>query len=155
MKRCSEHHGGVFWYSSPYDAICLSFIQYVTLSLDVQMERFDIMYMIVRIWYIDSSVLCNITGARDVATCSETSKQYDDVTKWKRFPPYWPFVMGIHRTLVWTCCWTNNCRNNAGVLSNWSLAKQTLVGFEPKHNIWIKSSAQYVCCGVVVLTHTP
>ena len=25
---------------------------------------------------------------------------YDDVIKWKRFPRYWPFVWGIHRSPV-------------------------------------------------------
>ena len=25
---------------------------------------------------------------------------YDDVIKWKHFPLYWPFVRGIHRSLV-------------------------------------------------------
>ena len=26
--------------------------------------------------------------------------QHDDVIKWKHFPRYWPFVQGIHRSLV-------------------------------------------------------
>ena len=25
---------------------------------------------------------------------------HDDVIKWKHFPPYWPFVRGIHRSTV-------------------------------------------------------
>ena len=28
------------------------------------------------------------------------SYSYDDVIKWKHFPHYWPFVRGIHRSLV-------------------------------------------------------
>ena len=53
---------------------------------------------------------------------------HDDVIKWKHFPCYWPFVRGIHRSLVnsphkgqwrgalmfsliwaWTSGWVSNC----------------------------------------------
>ena len=53
---------------------------------------------------------------------------HDDVIKWKHFPHYWPFVQGIHRSLVnsphkgqwrgalmfsliyaWTNAWVHNC----------------------------------------------
>ena len=53
--------------------------------------------------------------------------QHDDVFKWRHFPRYWPFVWGIHRSLVnslhkgqwrgalifslicvWISCWVNN-----------------------------------------------
>ena len=27
---------------------------------------------------------------------------HDDVIKWKHFPRYWPFVRGIHRSLIWS-----------------------------------------------------
>ena len=52
---------------------------------------------------------------------------HDDVTKWKLFPHYWPFVQGIHRSAVnslhegqWRealmfsliCTWINDCVNN-------------------------------------------
>ena len=52
---------------------------------------------------------------------------HDDVMKWKHFPHYWPFVRGIHRSLVnsphkgqWRgafmftliCVWINGCVNN-------------------------------------------
>ena len=51
---------------------------------------------------------------------------HDDVIKWKRFPRYWPFVRGIHRSPVnsphkgqWRgtlfsliCAWINNWVNN-------------------------------------------
>ena len=51
----------------------------------------------------------------------------DDVIKWNHFPPYWPFVRGIHRSLasdddLWCFLWsspdTNGWANNrdAGVL---------------------------------------
>ena len=53
----------------------------------------------------------------------------DDVIKWKHFPRYWPFVRGIHQSLVnsphkgqWRralmfsliCDWTNDWANNRG-----------------------------------------
>ena len=31
---------------------------------------------------------------------TEDNTHYDDVIKWKRFPRYWPFVRGIHRSPV-------------------------------------------------------
>ena len=31
---------------------------------------------------------------------NDTSLWHDDVTKWKHFPRYWPFVQGIHRSPV-------------------------------------------------------
>ena len=52
---------------------------------------------------------------------------HDDVIKWKHFPHYWPFVQGIHQSLVnsphkgqWCralmfslfCTWINSCVNN-------------------------------------------
>ena len=52
---------------------------------------------------------------------------HDDVIKWKHFPPYWPFVRGIHRSPVnslhkgqWRgalmfsliCVWINGWENN-------------------------------------------
>ena len=55
------------------------------------------------------------------------STLHDDVIKWKHFPRYWPFVRGIHRSLVnslhkcqWRgalvfsliCAWTNSWANN-------------------------------------------
>ena len=60
---------------------------------------------------------------------------HDDVIKWKHFPRYWPFVRGIHRSLVnsphrgqWRgalifsliCAWINGWVNNreAGDLSH-------------------------------------
>ena len=59
---------------------------------------------------------------------------HDDVIKWKHFPRYWPFVRGIHRSLVnsphkgqWhrvlmlslICAWINGWMNNreAGYLT--------------------------------------
>ena len=56
-----------------------------------------------------------------------TVMAHDDVIKWKHFPLYWPFVMGIHRSPVdsphkgqWRgplifsliCAWTNSWANN-------------------------------------------
>ena len=37
---------------------------------------------------------------RDVTIMIRISKTHDDVIKWKHFPRCWPFVRGIHRTLV-------------------------------------------------------
>ena len=38
----------------------------------------------------------------DVALCTTWQLQgpHDDVIKWKHFPRYWPFVLGIHRSPV-------------------------------------------------------
>ena len=38
--------------------------------------------------------LCSIGGTEKKVT------QHDDVIKWKHFPRHWPFVWGIHRSLV-------------------------------------------------------
>ena len=61
---------------------------------------------------------------------SECIQIHDDVIKWKHFPRYWPFVRGIHRSLVksphkghWPgalmfsliCAWINGCVNNREV----------------------------------------
>ena len=60
------------------------------------------------------------------STCAVT---HDDVTKWKKFPRYWLFVRGIHRSLVYSplkgqwrgalmflliCAWTNGWANSRG-----------------------------------------
>ena len=57
----------------------------------------------------------------------ERFRWHDDVIKWKHFPRYWPFVRGIHRSLVnspykgqWRgalifsliCAWINGWVNN-------------------------------------------
>ena len=54
-------------------------------------------------------------------------KHHDDVIKWKHFPRYWPFVLGIHRSAVnsphkgqwrgalmfsFICAWINGWVNN-------------------------------------------
>ena len=59
--------------------------------------------------------------------CNAVISIHDDVNKWKHFPPYWPFVRGIHRSLVnsphkgqWRgalmfpliCAWTNGLANH-------------------------------------------
>ena len=60
-------------------------------------------------------------------TSHKRSSWYDDVIKWKRFPRYWPFGRGIHRSTVnsphkgqWRgalmfsliCVWINDWVNN-------------------------------------------
>ena len=62
----------------------------------------------------------------DMCSCVEFIWN-DDVIKWKHFPPYWPFVRGIHRslwiphtkgqwrgalTLSLICAWMNGWVNN-------------------------------------------
>ena len=37
---------------------------------------------------------------RQFFDCSSGSEAHDDVIKWKHFPRYWPFVRGIHRSLM-------------------------------------------------------
>ena len=39
---------------------------------------------------------------------------HDDVIKWKYLPRYWPFVRGIHQSLMFslTCVWINGWVNN-------------------------------------------
>ena len=59
--------------------------------------------------------------------CWLTFWWHDDVIKWNHYPRYWPFVRGIHRSLVnslhkgqWRgalmfsliCVWINGCANN-------------------------------------------
>ena len=59
--------------------------------------------------------------------CPAVENMHDDVIKWKQFPRHWPFVRGIHRSLVnsphkgqWRgalmfsliCPWTNDWVNN-------------------------------------------
>ena len=36
---------------------------------------------------------------QDICLCG-FKREHDDVTKWKHFPRYWPFVRGIHRSPV-------------------------------------------------------
>ena len=65
---------------------------------------------------------------KSLSTGSKYLKNFhDDVIKWKRFPCYWPFVRGIHRSPVnfphkgqWRgalmfsliCAWTNSWANS-------------------------------------------
>ena len=50
--------------------------------------------------------MCSPQGLQHVAhalQCYQNEVRdrfYDDVTKWKHFPRYWPFVRGIHRSHV-------------------------------------------------------
>ena len=48
--------------------------------------------------------------------CTRTYHNYqDEVTKWKHFPRYWPFVRGIHRSPLMfssTCAWINGWVKN-------------------------------------------
>ena len=72
-------------------------------------------------------------GGMSVIRWQPSAHGHDDAIKWKHFPPYWPFVCGIHRSPVnslhqdqWCrvlvfslfCAWTNCVVNNrdAGVM---------------------------------------
>ena len=37
---------------------------------------------------------------RAVFSCKQIILHHDDIIKWKHFPRYWPFMRGIHRSLV-------------------------------------------------------
>ena len=69
---------------------------------------------------------CHVMVNRDVMTFVVYTN-HDDVTEWKHFPRYWPFVRGIHRSPVnsphkgqWCgalmhsliCAWINGWVNN-------------------------------------------
>ena len=49
-------------------------------------------------WYLKITHICHFyfIGTGVIKRLS----QHDDVIKWKHFPRYWPFVRGIHRSLV-------------------------------------------------------
>ena len=68
------------------------------------------------LWYMYMIFLCAVKAC-----------MFHDVVKWKHFPRYWPFVRGIHQSLVNTphkvqwlgtlmfsliCAWTNSWVNN-------------------------------------------
>ena len=50
-------------------------------------------------WTIYVSLGLSACGNTCVFKCPKTDL-HDDVIKWKHFPRYWPFVWGIHRSLV-------------------------------------------------------
>ena len=79
-------------------------------------------------WNEDVVILakCSTLAAKEIVTLT-TSSTHDDVIKWKHFPRNWPFVRGIHRSLVnsshkgqWRgalmfsliCVWINGWVNN-------------------------------------------
>ena len=66
---------------------------------------------------------------RAITSNCTSNSLHDDIIKWKHFPRYWPFVRGIHRSLVnsppkgqwrgalmfslicaWKHGWVNNCK---------------------------------------------
>ena len=91
------------------------------------------------VWTQEHGVWCGIASwvwSRTTALSSwpvtgETARSpHDDVIEWKHFPPYWPFVRGIHRSPVnsphkgqWRgalmfsliSAWINGSVNNRGV----------------------------------------
>ena len=84
------------------------------------------------------------------------SASHDDVIKWKRFPRYWPFARGIHRSAVnsphkgkWRgalmfsliCAWTNVWANHrdAGDLRRYRTHYDITVmnGIRTYHLMWV------------------
>ena len=93
-------------YLAPMDGRWRSFFEYVV-------------FFLIQVWSIFH--LCHICAMCSIVLCHE------DVIKWKHFPRYWPFVRGIHRSLVnsphkgqWRralmfsliCAWINGWVNN-------------------------------------------
>ena len=74
----------------------------------------------------ETALLC-YDISHGLGTSPESALMHDDVIKWKHFPRYWPFVLGIHRSPVnslhksqWhgplmfslICAWINSWVNN-------------------------------------------
>ena len=94
--------------------------------------------------------------------------KYDDVIKWKHFPPYWPFVQGTHRgpgnvpykgqwrgalmfSLICVCIngWVNT--REAGDLSGYRdhydvIVKVNKTNVDPLQNIVVLCVYKYVNC---------
>ena len=51
-------------------------------------------------WGSFQSVTEIVIHPRSKVSVQATYKNYDDVIKWKKFPRYWPFMRGIHRSPV-------------------------------------------------------
>ena len=73
--------------------------------------------------------MCNFLAHFTSWHLDHLKENHDDIIKWKHFPHYWPFVRGIHRSLVnsphkeeWCralmfsliCTWTNSLWANNG-----------------------------------------
>ena len=71
------------------------------------------------------------------------TEKYDDVTRWKHFTPYWPFVWGIHRSPVnfphkgqWfgalvfsaICAWRNGCVNKREAVDDVIVMRILVIG---------------------------
>ena len=54
------------------------------------------------VWAFTHIILDYFTGTLAIVclNASEVILEHDDVIKWKHFPCYWPFVLGIHRSPV-------------------------------------------------------
>ena len=49
-------------------------------------------------WNVVELCLCYQCTLNQVVGSPNIAAKHDDVTKWKRYPRYWPFVRGIHRS---------------------------------------------------------
>ena len=61
-------------------------------------------------WLLSCKCIAYLKGHLD-RNSSQNTRTHDDVIKWKHFPRYWPFVRGIHRSLVnsphkWPVTWS-------------------------------------------------
>ena len=61
------------------------------------MRSFDVLFVVSMDKWSNKQIVGDLRRSFDVTVrhCN-----YDDVIKWKHFPRYWPFVRGIHRSLV-------------------------------------------------------
>ena len=87
----------------------------------ISLNQYDLIqkdFIEVKVWYCRHIVqwdnetenlsrwrICGCTGTDNKMTPNEDKAvnhrpAHDDVIKWKHFPRYWPFVRGIHRSLV-------------------------------------------------------
>ena len=88
------------------------------------------------------------TSVNNLVMSAKSELIHDDVIRWKHFPRYWPFVRGIHRSLVnsphndqWRgalifsliCVWINGWVNNreAGDLRSYRAHYDVIVMFMP------------------------
>ena len=94
-----------------------------------------------------------------LVTCTA---DHDDVMKWKRFPCYWPFVWGIHQSLVnspnegqwhgalmffFICAWTNGWVNTwfaSDLRCHRTHYDVTVMHEDSPFYIWISQS--HSCC---------
>ena len=96
------------------------------------------------------------------------SRNHDDVIKWKYLPRYWPFVRGIHRSLVnsshkgqWRgalmfsliCAWINGWINNYEA-GDWDAVAPIVrhsTGFDSDFKLWLPNGRYSIFYDVIWL----